>query len=91
MGNPTAERNRSVFACIGKVAHDTPAIAAKIARKMSRGGKRVESYRCPTCQLWHVGRDGKKIMNRPKRKPRQFEADGALDPWDALSGFRVNR
>ncbi|WGM47670.1 hypothetical protein KOAAANKH_02552 [Brevundimonas sp. NIBR10] len=73
----------------GKLIHETPAIAKRVARNMRRFGKAVETYRCPFCNLWHVGRQ--KHLGRKTKRPRQHEADGADDPWDALSGFRLNR
>jgi len=50
--NPRA----SPFSCVGKEAHATGQIAARVAKAMKRKGKGVESYLCGFCKLWHVGR-----------------------------------
>lgn len=56
------------FSCLGKEAHPTGQIAARVAKAMKRKGKGVKSYRCPFCELWHVGRrHGLRITGRGGR------------------------
>jgi hypothetical protein len=50
--NPKAQQHRAVM-CLGKHGHTSRADALKQAR---RGKVALDTYRCPFCSLWHVGK-----------------------------------
>lgn len=70
-GCPVSHReinNPSYFSCVGKEAHATGQIAARVAKAMARRGKVAETYHCRICGRWHIGRRGKGPAATGKRK-----------------------
>ncbi len=65
--------------CDGKEPFDTPALAAKVAKRMKRRDndgydKSVpEPYRCPQCGKWHIGSNKRR---QRKIKKLQFRNRG---------------
>lgn len=73
------DSNRSIFICIGKAAHHSPAEARKVVRNRKRMGKAVQMYRCPHCHLWHTGRAHKPLGFRSGFKRGQVVDDSDDD------------
>lgn len=50
---------RDGAACLGKEQFDNGADAVRAAKNLGRNGKKVETYRCPQCRKYHIGRGRK--------------------------------
>lgn len=51
-GDTPIARAWETASCVGKVAFDSPQMAARVAAKHKVPG---DHYRCRVCGLWHVG------------------------------------
>lgn len=59
-----ARNSEPLHQCEGKEPFSSPQVAAKVARRMTRtfkrqhgkGNRPLQSYRCPVCSSFHVGR-----------------------------------
>ena len=55
--------------CEGKESFASPSLAKSVAKRMARGGKTVESYRCDLCRQFHIGRP---VRSRMQARRRNF-------------------
>lgn len=64
--------------CFGKFGFETQRLAGEVAKRMSRRGRRVHTYRCCDCKLWHVGNS----TGKRKKWRRTFVIREGLERFD---------
>lgn len=64
-----ADDPREFCPLTGKLIHDTPQKAARVAANQRRFGKPTESFRCRACNFWHTGRSRNTKINKKRRRP----------------------